>query len=121
MYDTILVRNLEFTGFHGVYEEERREGRRFAVDIEAQTTVVQAGRSDALDDTVDYRDLARLVLEVAQGESRFLIEKLAAEMCRRILEELPAVHHVRLTLRKHATGVPGDPDWVGLRVERGRT
>lgn len=120
MRDTILVHGLEFTARHGVYPEERRDGRRFCVDLEAQVAVVEAGRSDALHDTVDYRDLCRIVLEVANGPSVHLIERLVEEICARILAELPAVERIRLTLQKYATGVPGDPAWVGLRVERSR-
>lgn len=118
--DTILVHNLEFVGFHGVYDEERAEGRRFAIDLEARVRTAPAGRSDVLQDTVDYRDLARIVLEVAGGPSLHLIEALAERIGDRILAELPAVERVDLTLRKFATGVPGDPDWVGLRISRQR-
>ncbi|TVR01735.1 MAG: dihydroneopterin aldolase [Deltaproteobacteria bacterium] len=118
--DTILVHNLEFVGHHGVYDEERHEGRRFAVDIAAHVETRGAGSSDRLGDTVDYRDLARIVLEVADGPSRHLIETLAEESCTRILDELPSVRQVELTIRKYATGVPGDPDWVGLRILRCR-
>lgn len=121
MTDRILVHNLEFVGHHGVYDEEREEGRRFAVDIAASTRTAAAGESDRLGDTVDYRDLTRIVLDVARGPSVHLIETLVEEICRRILTDLPAVEAVDLTLRKFATGVPGDPDWVGLQVRRTRS
>ena len=116
--DRILVHNLQFVGKHGVYEEERREGRSFALDIEADVATVEAGNSDELVDTVDYRDLARIALEVGHGPSMHLIEAMGERICSRILSELGGVQRVKLTIRKFATGVPGDPDWVGIVIER---
>lgn len=120
MSDTILVRGLEFLAYHGVYPEERRDGRNFSVDIDAEVSIAPAGQSDDLADTVDYRDLCRIVLEVAQGPSVLLIEKLAEDICGRLLGEIGALKSVRLTIRKFATGVPGEPRWVGLQVYRQR-
>ena len=50
-----------------------------------------------------------------------LIETLADEISSRVLDELPPVLAVRIELRKYATGVPGDPEWVGICIERKRT
>ena len=117
---TILVRNLEFIASHGVYAEERDEGRRFQVDLEVDLLDPSSAQSDALSETVDYRGLCELVLQVAHGEGHDLIEWLAAEMTRRILARYDRVGEVRLELRKFATGVPGEPDCVGVRVSARR-
>ncbi|MFT6395294.1 MAG: dihydroneopterin aldolase [Bradymonadia bacterium] len=116
-YDTIAVHNLEIRGRHGVYEEERAEGRRFAFDAEVDVPAQSAGTTDALGRTVDYRDIAQIIVDVVDGPSVHLIETLAEEICARVLKEL-SVERVRLAIRKYATGVPGDPEWVGLRIER---
>ncbi len=120
MRDIIHVHNLESLGHHGVYDDERAEGRRFALDIDVEADTSRAGSSDTLGDTIDYRDIATIALDVMNGPSRHLIEKLAAEICRRILDELPLSASVRITVRKHATGVPGSPEWVGLTLVRSR-
>ncbi len=116
-YDTITVHELEIRGCHGVYEEERVEGRRFSFDAEVDIPAGSLGVSDELGRTVDYRDVAKVIVEVVDGPSVHLIETLAEEICARILAELP-VERVRLSVRKFATGVPGDPAWVGVRMER---
>ena len=116
-YDTIAVHDLELRGRHGVYDEERSEGRRFAFDVEVDVPAGSLGAGDALGRTVDYRDIAQIVVAVVDGPSVHLIETLAEDICGRILAELP-VERVRLAIRKFATGVPGDPAWVGVRVER---
>ena len=63
-YDTISVHDLELRGRHGVYEEERSEGRRFAFDVEVDVPAGSLGANDALGRTVDYRDIAGIVVEV---------------------------------------------------------
>lgn len=121
MHDTILVRNLQFHAYHGVYEEERAEGRRFAIDVEVDVLPGSAGTSDVLDDTVDYRDVAQVVVDVMRGPSAHLIEHLIDRIAVGLFERLPRVDVVRMEVRKRATGVPGDPEWVGLRVTRRRS
>lgn len=120
MSDIIRIHDLRRLARHGVYDEERAEGRRFAVDVEATVATAEAGRSDALGDTVDYTALAGIVVDVLDGPSMHLIEALAQRMCDRMFAEHPRVEHVRLNLRKVATDVPGDPAWVGLTIERTR-
>lgn len=118
MHDTILVRNLQLHAYHGVYDKERSEGRRFAVDCEVDISSVRAQYTDALPDTVDYRDIAQAIVDVMRGPSHHLIETLADRICALIFERIPQANTIRIEMRKHATGVPGDPEWVGLRIAR---
>lgn len=116
----IFVEGLEFVGPHGVYEEERLEGRRFRVDLAVETRRVDAAGSDALEDTIDYRGLADIVLEVGQGPSVHLIERMSDEILTRVFARYAQVDAARVTIRKFATGVPGDPECVGVELERRR-
>lgn len=116
----IFVENLEFLGAHGVYEEERVEGRRFRVDLEVDVPDVTSSRTDALGDTLDYRELAGIVVEVGQGPSRSLIERLSGDILTEVFARCPQVEWARVRIRKSATGVPGDPEFVGVQLERAR-
>ncbi|MFW5966370.1 MAG: dihydroneopterin aldolase [Persicimonas sp.] len=118
----IFVEQLEFSGHHGVYEEERRDGRRFRADLWVEVSPEDARRaaSDELADTVDYRNLAEVVLEVGRGESCRLIERMADEILRRLFARFDTVIAAELTLRKFATGVPGEPGCVGVQIKRSR-
>ncbi|MCB9519851.1 MAG: dihydroneopterin aldolase [Myxococcales bacterium] len=118
-FDTISVHGLELTGRHGVYDEERAEGRRFSVDVEADVVAGSVGAGDALAATLDYRRLAAIVVQHLNGPSVHLIESLAEAIARDALAE-PAAARVRVRIRKFATGVPGDPAWVGFAIERTR-
>lgn len=114
----IFVEGLEFVGAHGVYEEERVEGRRFRVDFLVQTSRDQSSSSDDLEETIDYRGLADIILEVGKGPSCFLIERLAGEILDKTFERYNTIERAKVTIRKYATGVPGDPDCVGVSLER---
>jgi len=113
----IYVLDIEFWGRHGIFDEERAEGRRFQVDVRALVDTWPDDDVDHLDETVDYRQLAQAVVDVGQGESVRLVETLASRICDRCLA-LPSVIRVEVCVRKRATGVPGTPTWVGARLVR---
>ena len=116
----ILVEGLEFVGRHGVYEEERRDGRAFRVDLTVDVDTRPAARSAELGDALDYCELAQIILEIGKGPSVVLIETLSHQMVDTILDRFPSVSEVQLRLRKFATGVPGEPQSVGTFVHKTR-
>ncbi|RAL20612.1 dihydroneopterin aldolase [Lujinxingia litoralis] len=116
----VFARGIAFDGKHGVYEEERRDGRHFEVDLEVELRDEMAADSDALAQTLDYRRLAEIVVEVARGPSRHLVEKLAGEIVRLTLERHPQVEEATVEVRKIAPDVVGSPRWVGVRLSRRR-
>ena len=116
----IFVEQLEFTGHHGVYDEERRDGRRFQVDLEVRVDEESSATSDELEETLDYRRLAEIIVEVAGGESRLLVEKLAGEIVETTLLRHPEVMEATVRIRKHAPDVVGGPRWVGVELTRRR-
>jgi len=84
--DRILLQGMVFSGRHGVTDAERARSQRFTVDIEVETSVSRAGRSDRISDTVDYRRLYAIAKEVVGGESAHLIEALAERIAARALQ-----------------------------------
>ena len=61
--DRIILKGMQFYGFHGVNPEERTLGQTYVVDLEVELDLQPAGRSDNLEDTISYTQLYR----VAQG------------------------------------------------------
>lgn len=93
--DWITVQGLSATGFHGVYQEERRDGQQFVVDLELGLHVVTD--TDDLHDTVDYSVIAGDVVAIITGEPVALIETLAGRIAHRCLAEpLVSVAKVRV-------------------------
>ena len=58
---TIELYGIVLHGYHGVLEEERRDGQRFLVDVELDLEHEQAARSDGIEDAVDYREIVASV------------------------------------------------------------
>jgi dihydroneopterin aldolase len=111
----VFVENLEFVGRHGVYPEERAEGRLFRVDVAAE--LEQWATDDEVSGTLDYRRLIEYVLDVGRGESLQLVETMARRIIDRAFSNHDEITHISLTIRKRATGLDGDPEWVGASFE----
>ncbi len=120
MTDRILIDSLSFDGRHGALPFERDTGVRFEVDLELEVDLGPSGRSDDLDDTVDYRHVAALALEIGTTQSFQLVERLADQIAGAVLEGFPAVLALAVTVRKLVPVLPGHPASVGVCVHRSR-
>ena len=83
--DRILLEGMSFQGRHGVRPEERERPQEFKVDIEVDADLSESGKSDRIDDTIDYRQIRAIAKEVIEGESQKLLETLAARIAEKVL------------------------------------
>ncbi len=113
--DAVVVRGLEFEASHGYTEEERRSTRRFRLDLELRLPLAAAAESDRLDDTIDYRKICEVALEIATGSTFRLLETLAGRIGRAIQDIYPGVE-VEIQLDKLAPPCPGVPESCGVRL-----
>jgi len=116
--DRIFLQGIGFHAYHGVYAEERVEGQRFEVDLDIWRSCRAAGRSDRLDDTIDYAGLAALVVEVGTREPYSLLERLAAVLAEAILDRHPELR-LRVTVHKFPHSLAGAPREAGVSILRG--
>ena len=112
---TIELAGLEVFGYHGVNEDEQRDGQRFVYDVELE--VGEAGSSDRIEDAVDYRKVAACVREVSEGRAFHLLEALAAAVADALLDRFP-VTRVRVRVRKPDVRLP--VEHAAAMVERRR-
>lgn len=120
MEGRIEIGDLRVLGVHGALPEERERAQPFACDVRAWLDVGPAAASDALDDTVDYGALARLVATTVAETSYSLLEALAAAVGEQVLSEHPRVTRVEVTVRKVRPPVPLDVGSMGVSVVRDR-
>ena len=97
--DKILLEGMEFYAYHGVNESEKSQGQRFIVDVEMTADLGRASETDDLEDTVNYSRVFRVVKEIVEGPSRDLIETVAGEIARRVLEDF-GVEKIRVKVSK---------------------
>ena len=99
MPDRILLEGMRFFGFHGNNPEEREMGQPFVVDLEVEADLSAAGRSDSLEDTINYAALYRAVKGVMEGPPRKLLEAVAQDIADAVLGGF-SVAAVRVRVRK---------------------
>lgn len=92
----IELDGIELRGFHGVLDDERREGQRFRFDVAVE---VGEPAADDIDVAVDYRDLVACVREVSDGTHFQLLETLAAAVAEELKRRFP-LEHVRVRVGK---------------------
>ena len=78
--DKIFIRDLALRCIIGIYPEERREKQDIIINVEMHTDLRAAGRSDDLNDTVNYKAIKKAVLSLVEGSAFQLIESLAEQI-----------------------------------------
>lgn len=119
-HDTIRLTGLQLEGYHGVFAEEKQNSQPFVVDAELALDLNAAYRSDDLDQTVSYAEVADLIEALVTRESFDLIETLAEVIVRAILLKHPLVQSAAVTVHKpHAPLTQGFSD-VSVTIRRNR-
>lgn len=118
--DRIFFTGMEFFGYHGVYPQEKSSGQKFLVDLSLEVDLAKAGHSDALEDTIDYSEVQRLVQGVVEGKRYNLLEALAGQIATVLLEAFPALQAVTVQVEKPQAPLPGTWRSVGVEIHRSR-
>jgi dihydroneopterin aldolase len=119
MPDIIEIRGLRVLGTHGVLDEERRRAQPFEVDIDVEADLAAAGRSDDLEDTIDYGWVSAQAAAVVGGRHSELIERVAQEIADAVLADA-RISGVTVVVRKLRPPVPLDVATTAVRITRRR-
>lgn len=114
--DIIYIRDLRIDTLIGVFDWERRIRQTISLDLEMATDIRKAAASDDLADTLDYKAVAKRVMDFVSNSEYQLVETLAEEICRLVREEF-GVPWIKLCLNKKGA-LRGSRD-VGVIIERG--
>ena len=115
--DIIYLRDLRIDTIIGIYDWERRMKQTIILDVEMGTDIRQAANSDNIEDTLNYKEVAKRLFSFV-GDSEFeLVETLAERIAEIIMTEFN-VPWCRLSLNKKGA-VRGVRD-VGVIIERGK-
>ncbi len=114
----IELYGLRLEGRHGVEAEERARGQTFLFDL--WLDVSDAGVFDRIEETVDYRAVARTVREVSDRRRFHLLEALAAEVADTLIERFGDVERARVRVRKPEVQLDPPVEYSAVSVERTR-
>src|SRR5690606_15354761 len=115
--DRIFLRELKVQAVIGIWEWERRITQTVSIDLEMETDVRKAAASDSVADALNYKDVAKRVIELVGGSSYQLVETLAEDIARTIVTEF-AVPWVKVSVAKPGA-IEGSRE-VGGAIERTR-
>lgn len=116
----VALHGLRVFGHHGVYQEERDAGQDFLFDVDLE--VGDRGRSDRIEDAVDYVSVARTVREVSDGHTYDLLEALALAVADEMRSRF-GVERATVRVTKPAVmpaGLEGSASVTVSRPERSR-
>ncbi len=113
--DTIFLRDLKVETIVGVWDWERKIRQTVSIDLEMAADIRRAAASDNLDDTLNYKLVAKRVQQFV-GESSFqLVETLAEKIAELVLNDFD-VPWVEVCVNKPGA-LRGARD-VGVRIRR---
>jgi len=114
--DIVYLRDLRIDTIIGIYGWERRTRQTIILDLEMSADIARAAATDHIDDTLNYKAVAKRLVEFV-GSSEFQLVETLAERCTEIIRKEFGVRWVRLVLNKKGA-VRGATD-VGVIIERG--
>ncbi len=113
--DKIFIHALKTEAIVGIFDWERQVKQTVLIDIEFSADIRKAALSDSIEDTLNYKGVAKRVLTFVEASSFHLVEALAEHVAMLILEEY-RVPWVRISLSK--PGALRNSRDVGVILER---
>ena len=120
MSDKIILTGIEIFGHHGCTDAEQKLGQKFYVDLELNLNLATAGKSDDLNDSIDYVKIIELVKKIVGGTPRRLIETVAENLAEEILKNFNRVESLTLTLHKPNAPLPMTYADAAVKIFRAR-
>ena len=113
--DIIFLQALEVETVIGIYDWERKIKQKVVLDLEMATDIRKSAASDHIDDTLNYKAVAKRIIQFVEESEYQLVETLTERVADIILQEF-GVPWVKVTLNK--LGAIRGARGVGIVIER---
>ena len=114
--DTVFINDLRIETIIGIYDWERKVKQTISLDLELGTDIRKSAETDAIEDTLNYKAVAKRLIAFVGDSEYQLVETLAEKIAEIVLAEFE-VPWLKLTVHKPGA-VRGSRD-VGVIIERG--
>jgi len=114
--DKIFLTDLRIDTIIGIWDWERKIRQTVVIDLEMSADIARAAATDSVEDTLNYKQVAKRLQEFV-GESRFQLVETLAERVAAIVRDEFDVAWVRVRVNKPGA-IRGSRD-VGVVIERG--
>jgi dihydroneopterin aldolase len=101
---TIELKDLWFFSFHGLYEEEKKTGGEFLVNVFVKTHSLK--QVNSIEETINYADLYDLV-KAEMNVPRDLLETLAQSIAEKIHQAFPSIKETSIRITKKNPPIAG--------------
>ncbi len=113
--DQIFIKDILARGIIGVNDSERTNPQDILINITVFSDSIKAGKSDKIEDSVNYRTITKMVIRHAETAARLTVEALAEDLAGMILN-IEHVDAVRVRVEK--PGAVRFARSVGVEIER---
>ncbi len=117
MMDTIFLHDLKVDTVIGIWDWERKIRQTVVIDLDMSADIAKAAATDSVDDTLNYKNVAKRVQQFVADSSFQLVETLAERIAGIVTDEF-GVAWVRVRVNKPGA-IRGARD-VGVIIERGQ-
>jgi FolB domain-containing protein len=115
--DKIEIKDLQLRCVIGIQEWERKTLQDVLINLTLFTDLSQAGKSDNIEDTVNYKTLCKQIIALTEASSFFLVEMLASKIADLALGD-DRVERVQVKVEK--PGALRFARTVGVTIERSK-
>lgn len=115
--DRIEIQDLLLRAIIGINAEERRDRQDILINIVMWGDLRQAAAQDDVTKTVNYRTIAKRVIDHVENSQYYLVETMAERIAEMCLQDAQ-VHQVRVSV--HKPGALRFARSVGVTIERAR-
>lgn len=115
LMDQIFIKDLLIRGVIGISDREREQPQDILVNIVIYSDIKKAGETDNVEDSVNYRTVAKKVLAHVEKVQRYTVEALATDIAGLVLSEKGVV---KVSVRVEKPGAVRFSRSVGVEIER---
>lgn len=113
--DQVHIKDLLLRGIIGINDWEREKRQDILINITLCGDLHAAGKSDRIEDCINYRTIAKKVIRYVEESERFTVEALATDIAKLCLEQEGVV---RARVRLEKPGALRFARSVGVEIER---
>ena len=114
--DRIFLHELKVETIIGIWEWERKIRQTVVIDLEMSADIAKAAATDSVDDTLNYKLVAKRIQKFVEESSFQLVETMAERIAAIVRDEFD-VQWVKVRVNKPGA-IRGSRD-VGVLIERG--
>jgi 7,8-dihydroneopterin aldolase/epimerase/oxygenase len=113
---TIELNSIRFFAEHGMYEEEKRVGNEFEVDVSIACKSPKKIIT-SIEQTINYAEVYR-ILQEEFAERKFLLETVAMKVADKLQQQFPEIESVKIGIRKLNPPITNFSGSVGITYSK---